>query len=291
MKVSVIVPVYNAEKSIVLCLEALLQQNYSDYEIIVVDNGSDDTTCDIVGRYESVRLLFQNEIQSSYAARNIGIANATGELLAFTDADCIPESDWLCRGVHNFEEMGCDMLGGRVNFIYSQRPTGAEIYDSLVNMQNHKCIPERGVAKTANFFAKKAVFEKVGMFPEVISGGDVMFTADAVRKNFSLVYGDDVVVRHPARCFRELLKKSWRTGTGSNDIRKAQKKPTLTFLIIDCFVKGLVPPNPFMLNKEIASLPVPSGLRMFLAAFFAGYFIRVISRFAAIVYFFVENRL
>jgi len=225
MKVSVIVPVYNAERFIRKCLDGLVAQDYprEDLEIIIVDNGSEDRTPDIISEYKDIKLLFEREIQSSYAARNRGLEYAKGDILAFTDADCVPEPSWVSEGARCFDETGADMIGGRVRFIYSKRQTAAELYDSFINMQNHQCIPERGVAKTANFFAKRSVFETIGTFPsEVKSGGDLIFTGKATNAGLRLVYCHNAVVWHPSRRFLELARKLFRTGYGKASIRVAK---------------------------------------------------------------------
>ena len=93
--VSVVVPAYNAESSIALCLEALMQQDYPGnlFEIIVVDDGSADATAHIVQGFP-VRYVYQKNAGPA-AARNHGAQKAAGEILLFTDADCVPDPDWV----------------------------------------------------------------------------------------------------------------------------------------------------------------------------------------------------
>jgi glycosyltransferase involved in cell wall biosynthesis len=94
--VSIIVPVYNGSRSIDALLTSLLALDYpaDRCEILIVDNKSTDDTCERVQRYP-VTLLEETEIQSSYAARNRGIRAAKGGIIAFTDADCVADPDWL----------------------------------------------------------------------------------------------------------------------------------------------------------------------------------------------------
>jgi GT2 family glycosyltransferase len=93
-KVSVVVACYNGASTLPLCLDSLLHLNYPDYEVILVDDGSTDATAQIAGRFPSVRLV-QIPHQGLSAARNAGIAAATGAIVAFTDADCRADEDWL----------------------------------------------------------------------------------------------------------------------------------------------------------------------------------------------------
>lgn len=289
MRVSVIVPTYNASDFLALCLDALVTQDYHDFEVIVVDNGSQDTTCKIVQRYGSVKLLFQNEIQSSYAARNVGITHASGDLIAFTDADCIPDHDWISQAVISFDRHGCDMIGGRVEFFYSPQRTGAEIYDSLVNMQNHVCIPERGVAKTANFFAKKSIFDELGLFPEVQSGGDVLYSGKATKSGYRLLYGENVRVKHPARKLKELLGKSLRTGAGNLSVRREANDLSWWKLTKSFAWALLVPPHPGQLRNKLQRANVASGWKTVTSVLVAAYLSSLAFRFAAIWAFMQED--
>jgi len=94
-KVSVIVACFNGERTLKLCLESLVRLNYPDYEIILVDDGSTDSTPQIARTYPSVRYLRHNENLGLSTARNTGIAAATSEVVAYTDADCRADEDWL----------------------------------------------------------------------------------------------------------------------------------------------------------------------------------------------------
>ena len=95
-KISVVVPVYNAESTIRSCIEALRSQNYpaDRYEILMVDNHSGDRSLEIIRQYPDIRCLHV-EKRGSYAARNQGILKARGDVIAFTDADCAPAVSWL----------------------------------------------------------------------------------------------------------------------------------------------------------------------------------------------------
>jgi O-antigen biosynthesis protein len=93
-KVSVVVACYNGEPTLALCLESLTLLRYPDYEVILVDDGSTDATPRIAEGFSTVRYVRQDHLGLS-VARNTGIAAATGEVIAFTDADCRADADWL----------------------------------------------------------------------------------------------------------------------------------------------------------------------------------------------------
>jgi len=94
-RVSVVVASYNGARTLRACLESLTRLNYPDYEVILVDDGSTDSTADIALAYPSVRYISHEANLGLGTARNTGIEAATGEIVAFTDADCRADEDWL----------------------------------------------------------------------------------------------------------------------------------------------------------------------------------------------------
>jgi cellulose synthase/poly-beta-1,6-N-acetylglucosamine synthase-like glycosyltransferase len=230
---SIIAPVCNAENEVSKLLDSLTNLDYPQdrMEIIIVDNKSTDNTKEVVKKYP-VKLLEENEFQSSYAARNKGIKYASGDILAFIDSDCIASPKWLIEGVRSFSD-DADLVGGKVEFYFSDNKSAAEMYDSITNMQIEHNIKERNVAKTANLFVKSSLFDEVGMFPHhATSGGDVQWTAMATRAGYKLVYAPDAIVKHPARTLKGLLKKQYRVGKGkmkalNAEFRESGKKSLL----------------------------------------------------------------
>ncbi len=100
VRASIIIPAYNEERHIAKCIESLLQQNYSDIEIIIIDNGSKDKTRDIAQSYiekypQKIRLIKLSQNMGPGAARNIGAKQASGEILLFLDADMIFPPDYI----------------------------------------------------------------------------------------------------------------------------------------------------------------------------------------------------
>ena len=214
--VSVIVPLYNDEKRIEECIKSLLTQSYPQkkYEIIVVDNGSTDRSLEKIKHFP-VKIFYENQIQSSYAARNKGIAHACGEIFAFTDSDCTPVTEWIAEGVKAIHEKSADLASGNVSFVFSSNKTGAEIYDSLTNMQIKQNIIDRGVSKTANLFVRSIVFKEMGLFPtEIQSGGDVIWTGSATKNGYKLIYSHQAEVSHPTRKLGALVLKQYHVGKG-----------------------------------------------------------------------------
>jgi len=94
-KVSVVVAGYKAERTLKACLESLQRLNYPDYEVILVDDGSTDHTPQIASQHPQTRYFRHKQNLGLSVARNTGIAAARGEIIAFTDADCRADEDWL----------------------------------------------------------------------------------------------------------------------------------------------------------------------------------------------------
>ncbi len=117
-QVSVVVPTHNRAGSLRECLEALSSQTCPCLEVIVVDDGSTDGTADVAESYRGrgVRCVRQGNLGAS-AARNRGAREARGDVVCFTDDDCVPCKDWLERITGAFSEEGVSVIGGRV--VYS----------------------------------------------------------------------------------------------------------------------------------------------------------------------------
>jgi len=109
--VSVVVCAYDAERTIRECLESLTRLRYPDLEVIVVNDGSRDRTPAIAREFPRFRLLEQ-ENRGLSAARNAGIEAARGEVVAFTDADCAVDPDWLVYLVRRLQDGGFAGVGG-----------------------------------------------------------------------------------------------------------------------------------------------------------------------------------
>jgi glycosyltransferase involved in cell wall biosynthesis len=93
-RISVVVASYNGARTLRPCLDSLARLNWPDYEVLIVDDGSTDATPQIVSQFKQCRAIRQDHLGLS-AARNAGIAASTGEIVAFTDADCRADEDWL----------------------------------------------------------------------------------------------------------------------------------------------------------------------------------------------------
>lgn len=104
VKISIVIPAYNSEKTLEQCLIALFGQTYPQdlYEVIVVDDGSTDSTAKLLEALP-VQYIYQPN-QGPATARNRGAAAAVGEIILFTDADCVPDANWAAEMVRPFDD-------------------------------------------------------------------------------------------------------------------------------------------------------------------------------------------
>jgi glycosyltransferase involved in cell wall biosynthesis len=177
--VSVIIPTYNAEKTIAQNLLALVKQQCpSQYEIIVVDDGSNDSTAKIVekmiedfGNPKKVRLIRSNH-RGPAAARNIGIKEAQSDIVLFTDADCTASEKWISSMVEPFfTDPSVAGVGGTYQMPNEGSMTGRFVgYDiAYRHTRMSESIDHIGTYSAA--FLKKALLE-VGLFDESFTQAD-----------------------------------------------------------------------------------------------------------------------
>lgn len=220
--VSVIVPIYNGEADLPDLLERLMAQTYPtdrvDYWL--VDNGSQDRTPELLqtaateATKQEIRLqpLTYRDIQSSYAARNAGIAAATGEILAFTDADCHPEPTWLEELVKPFTDSVIGLVAGGIHALPSQHwlERYAERQGTLSqeNTLNHSFLP---YGQTANLAVRAEIFRQVGLFrPHLTTGGDADICWRIQQQTpWQLASAPAAIIYHRHRRTLEELRRQW----------------------------------------------------------------------------------
>lgn len=145
VKVSVIIPVYQAEQYLAETLESILGQSYEDFEVIIMDDGSRDRSCEIYGAYAQkdarVRIVKQENAGPS-AARNNGIANACGEYIVFLDSDDVMNPDALQAMVCAMEEEQTELvIGMYALWCNGSDPQQARAWCHLVSAGKGLCEP------------------------------------------------------------------------------------------------------------------------------------------------------
>jgi glycosyltransferase involved in cell wall biosynthesis len=223
--VSVIIPVFNDVDRLQHCLAALEQQTYpkSLYEVIVIDNGSTEgNVAEVTADFGQAIATFEAQ-SGSYAARNRGLESAKGEVIAFTDADCIPATDWIEQGVCCLQQTpNCGLVAGRIEIFcqHFDRTTLVELYEQATAFHQAEFLEKYQGGATANLFTFKSVFDRVGKFNvHLKSGGDLEWGRRVHRLGYQQVYSENVCIAHPARStFQQLYKKTRRVAGGVHDL-------------------------------------------------------------------------
>ncbi len=174
LNISVVIPVYNGAATIEVCLTSLLHQSVAPLEVIVVDNGSSDGTQELVDRFAEAHPKLQlfrvtEQRRGPSAARNRGVAASRGEIVAFTDADCVADVDWLRDVQEAFRNHEPGIVAGNIE---GHRPTNlVQEFLSLYTLKGftrsrtfHQFTLTEGGFPTANLAVRREVFDAVGGF-------------------------------------------------------------------------------------------------------------------------------
>jgi glycosyltransferase involved in cell wall biosynthesis len=200
--ISVVVPFHNADRHLDRCAVGLLGQSYpsSRYEITMVDNNSTDRSVEVVRRHPEIRLLHEPK-PGAYAARNRGVAASQGQIIAFTDADCVVASDWLEKISDALRHPELELIqGGRV---FGNDGTALSML-AAYEAQRASYIfsaPSVGIRSgyTNNMAVRRSAFDRCGPFEEVGRGADTLFVLRVMQEYAStdvVGYAGDAKVRH-----------------------------------------------------------------------------------------------
>lgn len=238
--ISIVIPTYRDWPRLQLCLNALTKQTISsaEFEIIVVNNNSEESLPHNFS-LPSNAVVIHEPTPGSYAARNRALRVAQGQIIGFTDSDCVPDIDWISNAVRIMDfNNEVDRLAGAVKVFREANSSWlAWKFESITAFnQRHNVI--NGVSVTANLFVRRAVFDKVGLFDaSLYSGGDIAWNKFASKNGATLIYSDQVIVKHPARSSMcEIVNKSRRI-FGSNLIQARREGKWLI-----CVLKLMLPP-------------------------------------------------
>jgi cellulose synthase/poly-beta-1,6-N-acetylglucosamine synthase-like glycosyltransferase len=198
--VSIVIPVYNGKRTIRLCLDAIQQLDYPKerYEVLVVDNNSTDGTPEIVAEYPA-RLLYERELQGPHAATNTGVRQARGEIIAFTDSDCVPAPGWLRALVAPFADEEIVAAGGKIEAYQpsSRVERFIQVMKPLKNcLQMSDTFPVSLI--TANAAYRADALHAVGLFNANMYTGSEVDLAWRVQRltKKKVAYAPDAVIYH-----------------------------------------------------------------------------------------------
>ena len=195
VRVSVVMPSFRSERTIERTLRALDRQTFRDFETVVVDSSPGDATERIVRAFPGVVLERSGRRLAVHEARNRGAAAARGELIVFTDPDCVPRPDWLERLVATHERAG-GLVGGAIEPAgHGRRQRGI-----------HRCkfgaweiggaAGARHMLPTANLLIDRAAWDEVGPFTLLGWSGDTELCWRAREAGHTLAFEPSAVVEH-----------------------------------------------------------------------------------------------
>jgi glycosyltransferase involved in cell wall biosynthesis len=130
VKISIVIPAFNAESTLAECLSACLAQSYPDVEVIVVDDGSVDGSAEVAQGFDVTYVHQENA--GPAAARNRGVGVASGEIVALTDSDCIAEPTWIEELVKGFDGDDVVAVGGTYGIANSSSPLACMIHEEMM---------------------------------------------------------------------------------------------------------------------------------------------------------------
>jgi len=242
VSISVVLPVYNSASTLERCLQALSLQSFNNFELIVVDNGSTDSSLAIIEswleKFPAGMRLIQESRQGAAAARNSGVRASRGHWLAFTDSDCEPDQDWLSTGwkliAKNSPEAMAGSAWGTMQGGLSAKLLGLTTLS--IGLQEHwrDSNGETGANgfATANFWIEKVLFDQLHGFDEelTVSGEDYDLCARIYALHKRILYSPSLkVLHHHAPGVSDLLSKAVRYGRAHGMLFDRYGRPGLYF--------------------------------------------------------------
>jgi len=241
MKISVIIPFYNSQETIEKCLNALAEQYVKPEEIILVDNKSTDNSIKIAKAFKKdhpdLNIIIAEEHKSGpAAARNKGLKIVTGDIISFTDSDCVPAKNWLYEIIKTFSDLKVGAVAGQI--VGCKPESIFDKFHALFTMKGFRH-PQtfneftlvRGGFPTANLSVKKNILDHISGFCDTMQmySEDYDLCARIYRAGFCIRYTTDAVVYHK---HRNNLKGTWRQSFGYGTGHSALLKKHFQSLVI-----------------------------------------------------------
>ena len=200
--VSVVVPFFESERHLAACIESLLEQRDvgGPFEVILVDNGSTDGSASIVAQFREV-IALEEPTPGAYAARNAGIRRARAPLIAFTDADCVADSDWLRSIRDGMRDPSIAILLGHCRYpsdaTFALRMLGA-YENAKTEFVIESCAPAFHFGYANNMAVRQSVFDELGLFLKWQRAADSEFVHRLASSRLSLrtAYRSSMKITH-----------------------------------------------------------------------------------------------
>ena len=239
-KVSIVIPSWNEEVGIIKTIESILSTKYSNLEIIVIDDGSKDKTGKYVTQFlkknnkrlrkkgKTIKYIFKKN-GGKGSALNLGIKNATGNLVFTIDADTIFDKDAIINAVRYFYDETIDALAGNVKVANSKSFIGIlqkmEYEAGFYFKRVHGFFMAEYIVGGAFGVFRRSLFEKYGSFDEVCKTEDIMFSTKLQSEGCNIFYAEDAIAyTEGASDFNSLAKQRLRWKKGRTDTFIKYKK-------------------------------------------------------------------
>jgi GT2 family glycosyltransferase len=240
--VSVVIAAYESHATVAATLEALRGQRLRDFEAILVDSSPTQATVELVrDRFPEVRVVHSTRRLLPHAARNRGVEVARGRLVAFTDADCVPEPGWLeaLAGAH---AAGHAMAGGPVACLNRDPRAQAMHVAKFAAWLPGQPSAARADLPSANLAVARDLLERVGPFPEDRWAGDTELAWRAGAQGVTPAFVADAVVgHHHESSLRGLLAERHRRGRDFGLMRPVVARWSRPRLLLHLALTPLVP--------------------------------------------------
>ncbi len=220
-KYSVIIPVYNRPKEVIELLESLLQQTYTNFELIIIEDGSTESCEDIAQHYASVLDIkyFYKENSGPGDSRNVGMSKATGDYLVFFDSDCIIPSDYFQHVEDHLDEYPLDAYGGpdaaSASFSNIQKAINHAMTSVITTggVRGKKNSLDKFYPRSFNMGFSRAVYEKTGGFGDIHPGEDPDLSYRIMANGFRVGLIEKAFVYHKRRIdFQKFAKQVYKFG-------------------------------------------------------------------------------
>jgi glycosyltransferase involved in cell wall biosynthesis len=218
-RVSVILPAWNSQDTVAACLESLRAQSFRDFEVILVDSSPNQETDELVRkRFPEVHLHRSASRLWPHAARNLGVTLARGEVLVFSDPDCVMTPDWLERLVAASDD-GHPLAGGAVASLHEGWfPTGVHLCKYGWWLPGGRA-GTRPALPSANVSYTRELFERIGPFPEEWCG-DTMLAQRAVAIGVAPWFEPRARILHDQlTTWPAFLRERWQRGYDYGTVR------------------------------------------------------------------------
>lgn len=232
-RISVVIPHLNQPAALERCLRSVWEGTRRPDEVTVVDNGSGEMPAAVCAAFPGTRLL-QERTPGPGPARNLGAAASSGDVIAFIDADCVADRDWIAAVAETFADPSVQVAGGdvRVGVADPAHMTEVEAYESIFGYQIERYIRDMGFTVTCNLALRPPVLQAVGPFAGIKIAEDRDWGQRATALGYRIRYVPEMRIFHPARSDFAQLTKKWDRHMG-HDFAEAREQPRgrLRFLI------------------------------------------------------------